>query len=375
IEYLWNEEEQDEGTKVALEDLHEMDEIGAMASVFGMYYDSTFMNKRKKMRTGFSGLEWVTSTLENPKDCFDMFRMSKDLFYRLHDVLVSSYGLKSTKKMGSVESLAMFLWMVGAPQSVRQAENRFERSAETISRKFNDVLHCLYKLSADIVKPKDPEFKDVHPKLKSARYSPHFDNCIGAIDGIHIPVIVPASKVLQHVGRHGYSTQNVLAICDFDMRFIFAVAGWPGSAHDMRVFNDAIRKYGDKFPHPPPGKFYLVDSGYPNRPGYLAPYRGTKYHLLEYRQGPRPSGKKEVFNYVHSSLRNVIERSFGVLKMKWRILSGVPSYPMTKQSKIILACMALHNFIRESAMRDTDFDMCDSDENYMPMPPPPSWTH
>src|SRR6266540_3336732 len=117
------------------------------------------------------------------------------------------------------------------------------------------------------------------------------------------------------------------------------------------------------------GKFYLVDSGYPNRPGYLAPYKGTKYHLLEFRAGPRPSGKKEVFNHLHSSLRNVIERSFGVLKMKWRILLELPSYPMVKQSKIIHACMALHNFIRDSDLPEIEFDQCDEDEYYMPMSP------
>jgi hypothetical protein len=38
--------------------------------------------------------------------------------------------------------------------------------------------------------------------------------------------------------------------------------------------------------------------------------------LPEFRKGGRPRGKKEVFNFVHSSLRNVIERSFGVLKIK-----------------------------------------------------------
>ena len=92
------------------------------------------------------------------------------------------------------------------------------------------------------------------------------------------------------------------------------------------------------------GKFYLVDSGYPNRTGYLAPYKGTKYHLQEFRQGPMPRGKNELFNYSHSSLRNVIERSFRVLKMKWRILLDLPSYPMAKQSQIIMACMAVHNF-------------------------------
>ena len=117
------------------------------------------------------------------------------------------------------------------------------------------------------------------------------------------------------------------------------------------------------------GKFYLVDSGYPNRRGYLAPYKGTKYHLPEFWSGPRPSGKKEVFNHLHSSMRNVIERSFGVLKMKWTILLHLPSYPMLKQAKIIHAWIALHNFIRDSALADEEFDRCDQDENYMPMPP------
>jgi hypothetical protein len=108
--------------------------------------------------------------------------------------------------------------------------------------------------------------------------------------------------------------------------------------------------------------------GYPNKQGYLAPYKGTNYHLPEFRQGPRPQGSKELFNYCHSFLRNVIEMSFGVLKMKWRILLGIPTYPVEKQSKIILACMTLHNFIQESALIDQEFDKCDQDENYMPMP-------
>jgi hypothetical protein len=43
------------------------------------------------------------------------------------------------------------------------------------------------------------------------------------------------------------------------------------------------------------------------------------------------SGKKEVFNQLHCSLRNHIERSFGVVKMKCRILLDLPSYPMLKQ--------------------------------------------
>lgn len=87
------------------------------------------------------------------------------------------------------------------------------------------MLHSVYLLSADIIKPRDPEFRTIHPRLQSSRFSSHFNGCIGAIDGTHIPIVVPSSKLAQHVGRHGYPSQNVLAMCDFDMRFTFAVAG------------------------------------------------------------------------------------------------------------------------------------------------------
>ncbi|KAL6839536.1 hypothetical protein ACP4OV_030806 [Aristida adscensionis] len=327
-----------------------------LAMLIATYYFYSYMEKGIRRQPIETGIDWVQSTLANPTSCYNMFRMNRALFTRLHDVLVESYGLKSSTCMSSVEALGMFLWIVGAPQSQRQADNRSVRSTETVSRKFDHVLRCVSKLAADIIKPRDSEFRTVHPRLQGPLFPPFFNDCIGAIDGTHIEVVVPRSMVVQYTGRHGYTSQNVMVVCDFDMRFTFVLAGWPGSVHDMRVFEDAMNKYGHKFPHPPPGKYYLVDSGYANRPGFLAPYRGTKYHLPEFRVGPMPRGKKELFNHRHSSLRNVIERAFGVLKMKWRILGKVPSYPIRKQSKIIIACMALHNFIRDNATADRDFD-------------------
>jgi hypothetical protein len=42
--------------------------------------------------------------------------------------------------------------------------------------------------------------------------------------------------------------------------------------------------------------------------------------------------------------------------MKWRILLSLPSFLLRKQSKIIIPCMSLHNFIKNSAIHDHDFD-------------------
>jgi hypothetical protein len=77
---------------------------------------------------------------------------------------------------------------------------------------------------------------------------------------------------------------------------------------------------------------------------------------------------KETFNHAHAKVRNVIERSFGVLKMKFKILLNVQSFPDKKQTRIIVSCMALHNFIRESRIADREFDRCDADDDYNPMP-------
>ncbi|CAN6223028.1 unnamed protein product, partial [Urochloa humidicola] len=136
---------------------------------------------------------------------------------------------------------------------------------------------------------------------------------------------------------------------------------------DTRILNHALANFSS-FPFPPKGKYYLVDSGYPNRLGYLAPFKGSTYHIPEFRarSGCPPQGKYEMFNYLHSSLRNVIERSFGVLKQKWRILKKIPSFPIRTQKHIIIACMALHNFIRDSRLHDKEFDRCDADEEYIP---------
>jgi hypothetical protein len=94
--------------------------------------------------------------------------MNPDVFMSLHDLLVSTYGLKSTRNV----ALTMFLWIVGGPQSFSQAENRFERSLWTIHMKFKEVLLCLSKLGKDNIKPRDPTFSIKHAKVQEDRFWP-----------------------------------------------------------------------------------------------------------------------------------------------------------------------------------------------------------
>ncbi|KAK8349574.1 hypothetical protein V6Z12_A06G151100 [Gossypium hirsutum] len=118
----------------------------------------------------------------------------------------------------------------------------------------------------------------------------------------------------------------MLGVCTPDMQFVYVLPGWEGSVTDGRVLRDAIsRRHGLKVPH---GCYYLVDAGYTNCEGFLAPFRGQRYHLNEWRQGYQPSTLEEFFNMKHASARNVIERCFGLLKLRWGILRSPSFYPI-----------------------------------------------
>jgi hypothetical protein len=88
---------------------------------------------------------------------------------------------------------------------------------------------------------------------ESVEYAPFFDGCIGAVDNTHIHVIVDEEVCDDHINRHGDTSQNVLAVCDFNMRFVYIATGTEGSAHDMRVKKKA--ELDPYFPHPPLGYF------------------------------------------------------------------------------------------------------------------------
>ena len=57
---------------------------------------------------------------------------------------------------------------------------------------------------------------------------------------------------------------------------------------------------------------------------------------------------EELFNYRHAQLRCSVERAFGQLKNKFRILKSIPNYGLSTSNRIIVACMALHNFIKDN---------------------------
>lgn len=80
-------------------------------------------------------------------------------------------------------------------------------------------------------------------------------------------------------------------------------------------------------------KIFLGDSGYPLEPWLLTPVAHPENH-----------GEQD-YNRSHRSIRNIIERTNGVLKQRFRCIfkHRVLHYSPTRAAKIIYSCAILHN--------------------------------
>jgi hypothetical protein len=50
------------------------------------------------------------------------------------------------------------------------------------------------------------------------------------------------------------------------------------------------------------GKYYIVDSSYPNEYGFIGPNRDERYYFLEFHRRGQPRSWEELFNRVHFSV-------------------------------------------------------------------------
>lgn len=175
-------------------------------------------------------------------------------------------------------------------------------------------------------------------------------NVVGVVDGTLIPIIAPIDHEEIYVCRKGYHALNIQAVVDHDMRFIDVVSKWPGSTHDASIFDGCgLKEYlaNNYVGH------LLGDSGYPLREYIMTPFL-------------RPTTGAEIqYNAAHNKGRIIIERSFGVLKSRFRCLhktGGCLPFSPGKCGKIVTACMRLHNLCRERGIPLVTNEVLDDDD-------------
>ena len=151
--------------------------------------------------------------------------------------------------MAVERQIASPLYYISVGTRYRKKANAF-----TISRGL--VLLIIRKVSKTIVEflvkdyMKLPETVAEVKNLTQKFLEHHgFPQCIGAIDGTHIPIRQPNQNYADYVNKKGFTSINVQALCNYRYCFLNVVVKRPGSVHDSRIFlqSNLNQKLRDKF--------------------------------------------------------------------------------------------------------------------------------
>ncbi|KAE8211037.1 hypothetical protein CF327_g5180 [Tilletia walkeri] len=203
----------------------------------------------------------------NDDDFRRSFRATKDEFQRILGLIKDDnifHTAKHRRQSPVLHQLLLVIWRLahsGTGATLFHIAERFGVSEGTVVKWTDRVLCALIGIEKQFVWwPARGERQQLRTFLRDHH---GLAGCVGFIDGTHINLAnAPARRdAADFFNRHHRHSLNILAVVDFNLRFRFLHLGFPGSAHDQRVFNaSALAQSPDT--HFDANEFILGDSGY-----------------------------------------------------------------------------------------------------------------
>lgn len=159
---------------------------------------------------------------------------------------------------------------------------------------------------------------------------------IGAIDCTHIPIQKPTVYGDEYINRKGFPSINVQATCDAHELFTSVDVSWPGSVHDARILTNSNVYNAMTNLARSHGAVILGDEGYPLLRWLMTPIRKRVMTMREER-----------YNTKHAQERKIIERCFGQLKSRFRMLRVPVRIKTSRVPHFIMAAFILHNVAKK----------------------------
>ena len=228
---------------------------------------------------------------------------------------------------------------------------RFRLGCSSVHKVIKDTCDALWIVLKDDVLPKltEDKWKEIEVGFRNKW---QFPNCIGAMDGKHIWVRKPFNSGSLFWCYKGYHSLVLLALVDANYRFTYVDIGAYGSNSDGNVFKTS--KFGHKvmtgrmnIPGPkllpnfncggPMPHVLVADEAFPLTQNIMRPYPRLREASVPKQQA--------IFNYRLSRARMVVENTFGILAMRWRIFDRRMGIYADNADKVIKASCVLHNFL------------------------------
>ena len=107
------------------------------------WYAVTYLIKEPCRDSPLSGQAWVEQLLQgNPRRFRQNLRMDRNSYIYIRDLLLTKGLLEDSRHISVDEKLFIFLYIIGQRATNRNAQERFQRSGQTIN-KYNWVSNAL----------------------------------------------------------------------------------------------------------------------------------------------------------------------------------------------------------------------------------------
>lgn len=267
-------------------------------------------------------------------------RLSKSTVHLLLELLQNCPELKMELNHGGrkpvelEKQVLITLWILANTCCFRDISDRFNVTKSSIYRIFRRICSAIV---SNLVNRfiRFPTGNGIQQVCEGFQKLAGIPRVLGAVDGCHIPIKAPSKFPENYVNRKKFHSVVLQGICDHNLMFLDVYCGWPGSVHDARILRNSDigqKAYSNPTSLFPPETYLLGDSAYPLLPWLITPFKRTT--ILSARQ--------KRFNKKHSCTRNVIERSFGLLKSRFRKLTCM-DFKTGDIPMIVTAATVLHN--------------------------------
>lgn len=284
----------------------------------------------------------------DPGEWLENFRMSKESFTLLCQLMQPHIARQDTifRKSISVEhQIGIFLYYISDEGRLRKTANAFGTAKSTASKIVRRVAAAISThMASEYIQLPTTEI-DVKRLVTRYEQAHGFPQCIGAVDGTHIPILKPRENSTAYINKSCVHSLNIQAICDYRYCFLDVCIRWPGSVHDARIFSNSNLNQMLQQCIIPSCPAVIVD-GAPAVPICILgdpAYPLTPYLMKEY-VGGGTEVDEQFFGYRLSSARMPIECAFGRLKGRFGCLRRSMDININDLPAVIHSCFILHNF-------------------------------
>ena len=148
-------------------------------------------------------------------------RMDRETFVKLRSLLVETGGLKNSLYICVGQKIMILLHVIRG-YTIRETMERWQHSGSTISKVVHEASEALLNCRTLIFQPALLGAPVPIQIANFAKFSPFFDNCIGALDGTFIPACIPLAEQQPFIDRK----KNVFSECSWSSEFRSYICFW-----------------------------------------------------------------------------------------------------------------------------------------------------